>query len=173
MDQHLVWSLNQCMLGETVTWDAWGYPLANASTRVLADGWRFIFAGLKGDQQYVKKALAFSTSWVSERMCYVCEAGHDMGSLSFASLTLHLRNFNVILACAIVPPARLLKVARLCRRTMAEMHLTVPHFCRMKPFYAMLNDPRSSCCLGSPRLAFGRMFCMLSIYLWRQKPQHA
>ena len=95
------------MLGETVPWDAWGHPLANASTRVLADGYRFVFAGMKGDQQYVKKALAFSTSWVSERMCYVCEAGHDMGPLCCPSFSLHLRNVNVILtACAIVLPCK-------------------------------------------------------------------
>ena len=81
------------MLGHTVTYDAWGHPINGATERTLADGYRFVFAGMRGDQQYIKKALAFSSSWVSDRMCYSCEAGMVLDSRRFlVQKKIHARN---------------------------------------------------------------------------------
>ena len=81
------------MLGHTVTYNAWGHTINGATERTLADGYRLVFSGMRGDQQYIKKALAFSSSWVSDRMCYSCEAGVVWGSRRFlVPKKIHARN---------------------------------------------------------------------------------
>ena len=42
---------------------------------VLANGWRGVWAGLKGDQVFVKKTLGLAKSWVSREVCIHCQAG--------------------------------------------------------------------------------------------------
>ena len=70
---HLVWSLCQLLHGETFEFDCWGAPLAASSTPI-GGGWKGIYVGTKGDQQYIKKAFAFEGSWVSDRVCFACKA---------------------------------------------------------------------------------------------------
>ena len=63
----------QLMHGETFDFDCWGNP-GKFATMKLANGWRGVYVGSKGDQQWVKKAFAFEGSWVSKRVCFACKA---------------------------------------------------------------------------------------------------
>ena len=80
-----MWSLCQLMHGRTFEFDCWGAP-TSSSTMGLANGWRAVYVGTKGDQQYIKKAFAFEGSWVSQRICFACKACYQTKSRTSQTL---------------------------------------------------------------------------------------
>ena len=70
---HVVHSFQQLQRGRTLPFDPWG-KLTGADESVIADGWRGVWVGTKGDQQYIKKCFCFESSWVSENVCHRCKA---------------------------------------------------------------------------------------------------
>ena len=65
----------QLQHGTTHSFDAWGKPIEGHVPYQLAGGYRAVLSGLKGDQQWVKKALQLENSWVSKNICWHCQAG--------------------------------------------------------------------------------------------------
>ena len=74
LDMHVVHSFQQLQRGRTLPFDPWGKLITGASESVIADGWRGVWVGTKGDQQYIKKCFCFESSWVSENVCHRCKA---------------------------------------------------------------------------------------------------
>ena len=74
---HVVWSIQQMQLGRLLPHDCWGEPLKGfePGSAVIADGWRAMWTGMKGDQAFLKKAFQLKgRSWVSRKVCFTCEA---------------------------------------------------------------------------------------------------